>query len=194
MRPNPAKKVTPNMSTTANETSPANEKSGKRLILAVVAIALLAASASWWFRYSATHRSAQFWGPQAGTLIRDAKHVTLRSDAPSTDAEGGAEADVPRDITGAKGLTHLRNALLEDANYLWDSAAKADTNWSNSLVFAAADGAEPRAVVLFSPDFKWVSNGSATDPTKAVIATTADFAAGLKRFFADEATAAKAEE
>jgi hypothetical protein len=173
---------------------PANEKSGKRLILAVIAIALLSGAASWWFRYQATRHSAQFWGPQASTLIRDAKHVTLRSDAPSTDAEGGAEADVPRDMSNAKGLTHLRANLLEDINYQWDSAAVADTNWANSLVFAAAEGAEPRAVVLFSPDFKWVSNGTAPDPTKAVVATTSEFADGLKKFFTAEAPEAKPEQ
>jgi hypothetical protein len=177
------------MSTTYNETLPANEKSGKRLILGVVAACLVAAIASWWFRYSATHRAAQFWGSQAVALIRDAPHVTLRSDTPSTDAAGGAEADVPRDISGAKGLTHLRNALLEDASYDWTAAGQADTDWSSSLVFAAADGAEPRAVVMFSPDFKWISNGTASDPSKQVVSTTAEFAAGLKEFFADEVEA-----
>ena len=173
---------------------PANEKSGKRLILAVIAIALLSAAASWWFRYAATHRTAQFWGPQAGTLIRDAPHVTLRSDTPSADGAGGDEADVPRNISTAKGLTHLRNALLEDSSYQWDSAVLSDIGWANSLVFAAAEGAEPRAVVMFSPDFKWVSNGTAADPDKAVVATTSEFATGLKEFFASEAAEAKPEQ
>src|SRR3989304_2712639 len=70
---------------------------------------------SWWFRYSATHRAAQFWGPQAAELIRDAPHVTLRSAAAAADGQDAADAAVPRDVSHAKGLTHLRNALLEDA-------------------------------------------------------------------------------
>jgi hypothetical protein len=187
MQPNSNQKVAL-MSTTSNESMPANEKSGKRLILGVVAACLVAAIASWWFRYAATHRAAQFWGSQAVALIRDAPHVTLRSDVTSTDAAGGAEADVPRDISSAKGLTHLRNALLEDASYDW-TAGDPDTDWSSSLVFAAADGAEPRAVVMFSPDFKWVSNGTAADPSKQIVSTTAEFADGLKKFFADDVKA-----
>ncbi len=181
------------MSTSSNQ-SPTNEKSGKRLILGVLAIGLAAAAASWWFRYSSTRRAAQFWGPQAAELLRDAPHVTLRSDAPSADGAGGDEADVPRDISSAKGLTHLRNALLEDARYNWTASGSPDTNWSNSLVFAAGEGAEPRAVVMFSPDFKWVSNGSAAEPAKHVVATAGDFADGLKKFFADEAADAQPEQ
>lgn len=182
------------MSTPANESIPANEKSGKRLILGVLALGLLAATASWWFRYSATHQAAKFWGPPAALLIRDAAHVTLRSDMPSADGAGADEADVPRDISNAKGLSHLRNKLIEDASYDWTAAGKPDTSWSSSLVFAAAEGAEPRAVVLFSPDYKWLSNGSAADPMKSVVATTDEFAAGLKKFFADEAADAPAEQ
>jgi hypothetical protein len=182
------------MSTPANDSMPTNEKSGKRLILGVLAFGLVAAAASWWFRYSATHHAAQFWGPQSVELIRDAKHVTLRSDIPSADGAGGDEADVPRDISNAKGLTHLRSALLEDANYDWNAAGPPDTNWSNSPAFAAAEGSEPRAVVLFSPDYKWISSGTAPDPTKSVVATTGDFAAGLKKFFAEAAADAPAEQ
>ncbi len=79
-------------------------------------------------------------------------------------------------------------------DYDWTAAGSPDTNWSNSLAFAAADGAEPRAVVLFSPDYKWISSGTAPDPTKSVVATTAEFAAGLKKFFADEAGSAPPEQ
>ena len=93
-------------------TTPTNGKSGKMLILGVVAIGLAAAAVSWWFRYSATHRAAEFWGPEAATLIRDAAHVTLRSNKPSVDEQGGDEPDVPRDISSAKGLTHLRNCAV----------------------------------------------------------------------------------
>jgi hypothetical protein len=182
------------MSMPVHEPMRENEKSGKRLILGVVAACLVAAAASWWFRYSATHRAAEFWGPQAVALIRDAPHVTLRSDAPSADGEGTAEADVPRDISQAKGLTHLRNALLEDASYDWTATAPAGTDNANSLVFATVEGGEPRAVVLFSPDFRWVSSGTGADPAKYFVATTEEFAAGLKKFFATSAADATPEQ
>jgi hypothetical protein len=175
-------------------TTPTTEKSGKPLIIGVLVLGLAAAAAAWWFRYSTTHKAVEFWGSQAAVLIRDAPRVTLRSDAASTDAEGTAEPDVARDISQAKGLLHLRNAFLEDRNYDWTAKGPADTNWGKSLVFERSEGAEPRVVVLFSPDFKWVGNGSAADPAKAAVATSASFAAGLEKFFADEATVAPAEE
>jgi hypothetical protein len=78
---------------------------------------------------------------------------------------------------------------LEDSSYHWDSAIKSDIDWANSLVFAAADGGEPRAVVIFSKDFRWISNGSAPDPGQHAIATTGEFAAGLNEFFKTEVTA-----
>jgi hypothetical protein len=189
MPPNPAQKVPKTMSMPTNESSPTNEKSGKRLILGVIAACVVAAAISWWFRYQATRRVVQFWGAETAVLIRDAKHVTLRSDAPSADGAGGAEADVPRDISSAKGMTHLRTNLLEDSSYQWDSAVASDIDWANSLVFAAAEGGEPRAVVIFSKDFRWISNGSAPDPGQHVVATTGEFAAGLKEFFASEIAA-----
>lgn len=168
------------MSTSSNQLPP-NEKSGKRLILGVLAIGLAAAAASWWFRYSATHRAAQFWGPQAAELLRDAPHVTLRTDA---------STDVPGDISNAKGLTHLRAALLEDASYDWSAAGPADTNWSNSLVFETSEGAEPRVVVMFSPDFNWTANGSAAKHA----VSTSPIAKGLQEFFAEQAQDAQPEQ
>lgn len=177
------------MSMPANKSNSASDKSGKRLILGVLAACVVAAAISWWFRYQATRRVVQFWGAETAVLIRDAKHITLRSDTPSADGAGGDEADVPRDISGVKGMTHLRTNLLEDSSYRWDSAIKSDIDWANSLVFAAAEGGEPRAVVIFSKDFDWVSNGSTADPGKHVVATTGEFAAGLKEFFETEIVA-----
>jgi hypothetical protein len=173
------------MSTSSNQL-PANEKSGKLLILGVLVIGLAGAAASWWFRYSATHRAAQFWGPQAATLIRDAPHVTLRSDTPSKDSQGKNAADVPRDVSSAKGFTHLRDALLLDASYDWTAAGPPDTDWSNSLVFAATEGAEPRAVIMFSPDFNWAANGAAGDPAQHAVSTS-PITKGLREFFAEQA-------
>jgi hypothetical protein len=174
------------MSTTASGNS------GKVLILGVIAVAMVAAMASWSFRYEATHRVLEFWGPQAATLIRDAAHITLRSDAPSADGAGTEAADVPRDISRAKGITHLRNALLEDHSYDWTAKAPADIAWGNSLVFNMAENAEPRAVVLFSPDFQWAASGTSEDAGKKAV-STAPIAKGLQKFFADQSAATASE-
>jgi hypothetical protein len=167
------------MSMPAEQSAPANSKSGKLLILAVFAVGLAAAAASWWFRYAATHRAAEFWGPTAVRLIRDAPRVTLRTDSTQ---------DEPLDISDHKGITHLRNALLEDRSYDWTAVGLPDTDWANSLVFERSEGAEPRVVVLFSPDFQWAANGSAGDPADHAISTQ-PIADGLAKFFASESDA-----
>jgi hypothetical protein len=82
--------------------------SGKLVIVAILAAAFTAAATSWYFRYHATHRAARFWGPEAAVLIRDAPQVTLYRKV-----ESGT------DVSHAPGLSHLRNALLEDSNFIW---------------------------------------------------------------------------
>jgi hypothetical protein len=100
--------------------------SGKLVILGIVGVALTAAGTSWWFRYSATRRTAEFYGLDV-RLIRDAPIVELMRFEPSSKdgfemEEAGRHLDVPtnrRDISTAAGLTHLRAALLEDRSYIW---------------------------------------------------------------------------
>src|SRR5688572_29599931 len=81
--------------------------SGKLVIVAILAFALAAAGASWWFRYNATHRAAKFWGPDDARRIRDAPFVELYYINDDPDA-----LSTIREISKAPGLTHLRHALL----------------------------------------------------------------------------------
>jgi hypothetical protein len=96
--------------------------SGKLIIIGILSLALLAAGASWWFRYSATHRAAQFWGPEGARLIRDAPTVYLTKLAAFEQPRGlVGPTGVAYDISKAHGLLHLRNALLEDRSFDWAS-------------------------------------------------------------------------
>src|SRR4051812_15803668 len=86
--------------------------SGKLLIVGILTVAIAAAAASWWFRYSATHRAAQFWGPETARLIRDASVVEIwRPSNPiiSTSAAPLVESSDLHDVSSARGLVHLRN-------------------------------------------------------------------------------------
>lgn len=135
------------------------QKSGTLLILAMLAIGLVAAGASWWFRYSATHRAAEFWGPAAARLIRDAPRVELMRLEPSKAT--GANGDVPRqanerlsivarrDISSAGGLTHLRHALLEDRSFAGSTAQHKSPEWRWKLQFEDPD-ANDSVAILFS--------------------------------------------
>jgi hypothetical protein len=146
--------------------------------------ATAAAGVSWWFRYSATHQTARFWGPDAARLIRDAPRVILRTYDPAVVAEGESADSLPRNISAARGLVHMRNALLEDSSYDWSVTGGVDSNCQSSLTFEVTAGAEPRVVILFSPDFNWAANGSADAKPRPTVSCR-PIAEGLKTFFAD---------
>lgn len=110
------------------------EKSGKWLILAILAIALASGAFSWWFRWAATHRAAEFWGPQATTTIRDSQTIEAYRLADTGEGigtpltVGGREYPVEKriDVSKGHGLVHLKQALLEDRSYDWETSFDVD--------------------------------------------------------------------
>jgi hypothetical protein len=138
--------------------------SGKLVIIGIMALALTAAGTSWWFRYAATHKAADHWGPTALRLIRGAplvKFYRLDRSSESAPALSDAGSFLNRqhsvDISKMPGLTHLRNALLEDRSYHWPArkTTPATRAWQWGLSFM--DEASGEFVVLvFSADWKVV--------------------------------------
>ncbi len=108
------------MAATDRNESSNSSISGKLVIISILLVALLGAGISWYFRYSATHRAARFWNTGSAVLIRDAPQVTLHR-MPATD-----EAKSSIDISQGRGLMHLRNALLEDHNFVWPELDQAE--------------------------------------------------------------------
>ena len=130
--------------------------SGKLLILGIVALAVLLAGAGWWFRYNATHRAASFWGPDAVRLIRDAPIVKFVERSEGVNPDHYAATQVIRhDISRARGLTHLRNALLEDRSFDWSPPGNAlPHEWRHwGLLFRESESTRP-LVIWFSGDFR----------------------------------------
>jgi hypothetical protein len=145
--------------------------SGKLVIFSIVAVALVAAVASLWFRYNATHRAAEFWGPETATLIRDATIVKLYhvNDDPSL-------VSLVRDISKARGLTHLRIALLEDRNFIWPAQyTVTPPRWRWALAFSNP-GQEEQFVLELTDDFKQLV--CSTD--KNTVLNSEPIAAGLR--------------
>ena len=107
----------------------ASEISGKVVIIGVLVVAIAGAAASWIFRYNATHEAAAFWGADPARIIRDAPAIELLKLAPGTTSDspvkekeiellGERYAIAARiDVSSAHGMTHLRNALLEDRSF-----------------------------------------------------------------------------
>lgn len=138
--------------------------SGKLVIGGIVALALVAAGTSWWFRYAATHRAAEFFGPAGARLIRDAPVVEFFASEPAAplDATSFAEQMMHglggRDISKMPGITHLRNALLEDRSYAWPArATSATADWRWGLRFRRSPNGEAVSI-LFTSDWKTMTN------------------------------------
>lgn len=141
-----------------------NNASGKLVIVGILVVAFAAAGMSWWFRYSATHRAAEYWGPKAARLIRDAPAVQFWPHEPPADLETVRMALIStgnivdpaavRDITNARGLIHLRNALLDDRSYRWPAVDPPEgANWKWVVSFRN-DPANEGAMVILSDDCK----------------------------------------
>jgi hypothetical protein len=131
--------------------------SGKLIIISIVAVALVAAGGSWWFRYSATHRAAQYWGPEGARLIRDAPTVYLIKRPYREEPRGlVGPVGVEFDISNARGLLHLRNALLEDRSFDWTSLGPAKRTPGNFLgqweLKFIDDGTPEQFNILFTAD------------------------------------------
>lgn len=142
------------------------EISGKWIIIGVLAVALIGAGTSWWFRYYTTHRTAQFWGPTMARLIRDAATVET--------------LEPRRDISAAKGLVHLRNALLEDRSFNWPAKRITDDlQWQHGLRFGNNSESQI-ARIMFSSDFRWVRI-----PDNETMLSCEPIAAGLRQMFAE---------
>jgi hypothetical protein len=139
--------------------------SGKLVIVSIMTVALAAAGASWWFRYTATHRAAKFWGPGVARLIRDAPKVKLlRLGSPNTiGLHSSAIAQYVEtadylDVSKGRGLVHLRNALLEDRSYDWPAQPKKQHSfWSWALRFGD-DATDESATILIGADCDNVTN------------------------------------
>ncbi len=143
--------------------------SGKWVIFGILALALAAAGGSWWFRYNATHRAVEFWGPQGAPLIRDAPTVLLRrlnDDINPTSTprlrdksalfDSMASSPPPIDISAAHGLVHFRNALLEDRSYHWPQAAVGpDDHWRWAMTFQSKD--DRKLTLIFSSELHTVT-------------------------------------
>jgi hypothetical protein len=155
-------------------------------------LALTAASSSWLFRYNATRRAAKFWGPEVAQIIRDAPTVNLiRLEATHETKRlplhfqlwSGKQVKATQyyNVSGGPGLTHLRNALLEDRNYIWP-AQRADQTLDWRWMLGFDDESRSRgAFVLFTEDCTHTALVDSDDE----VASCQPIADGLSTMFAE---------
>ncbi|MDX1946705.1 MAG: hypothetical protein SFU86_14990 [Pirellulaceae bacterium] len=86
---------------------------GKLAVVSILALALVMATVAWWWNYERGRRCLDLFGSQAAVLIRRAPRVEILGVA--------GEAT---DVSQAQGLLNARTALLDDASYEWNVAAR----------------------------------------------------------------------
>ena len=82
---------------------------GQTLVLAILGLAILAATFAWGWNYNRGRQSLEFYGSEGATLIRTAPQVEFLRPEP----------DGNLDISKAPGLINARASLLSDASYKW---------------------------------------------------------------------------
>jgi hypothetical protein len=155
--------------------------SGKLVIVSILFVAIVAAGVSWGFRFYATHRAAGFWGPQAARLIRNSTTVKLSRIDRSPD--GTVNPNTTRDVSNAHGITHLRNALLEDKSFDWladNAAPNVEAAWRLQFV---GDSPNEIAEVFFTADLNYTFHPVAGHQIRGV--SCAPISAGLLELFTE---------
>ncbi len=161
------------------------QNSGKKLVLILVAGALLLGSSSWWYRYVAAHRASQFWGSEASRLIAESEELEgMKFEPIATESlsllDGGTVGEFA-DLSKARGQAHLRHALLSDRNYLWEEPIDPDAiEWG--WCFRFHEG-ERDVHVVVSNDLKAI--GKYQPKTKSVSGYVCEpMTASLEQYFA----------
>jgi hypothetical protein len=131
-----------------------SSRASKLLIVAMLLICLVLAVFSWWFRFTATNHAARFWGPDAVRLVRDAPRVEACRWTPDGDVKILGRPAVVRDVSHARGMVHLRNALLEDRSFDWETSVDPQTAESGYALRFRDDQTNKELWVFFSPDFR----------------------------------------
>ena len=115
--------------------------SGKKLVLLIAFVALLAGVGAWVYQYDATRKSTEFWGTILASLIARPAQVEIRPFEPpisNTESLWKLESlGEPKDLSRVRGMVHLRHELVKDRNYLWDQPVDPEAvNWCWRLEFA----------------------------------------------------------
>ncbi|MEO8495349.1 MAG: hypothetical protein ABI614_09780 [Planctomycetota bacterium] len=120
---------------------------GKLVIAFIFGLSAVMGGYAWWHHYTQGRQCVVLWGAETGEAIRYAPQVeVMRLDvAGAPDAETIQIQDQPlkivarKDITNTPGLVHARQALIEDASFLWKADLAGPSNWQYLLRFTDGD-------------------------------------------------------
>jgi len=160
---------------------------GQRLILGMLAIAVVAAGGAWWYQYQQGQRVLALWGADNAFRIRlapDCDLLKLRP-AETPGAEQISIAGQHRAITSihpighAQGFVHARQALIVDASYDWEAETQVPADWQYALRFRDGQGA---TILAFDLEQALVVDIDHPDRRAKI----PSMSSGLRRFFAEQ--------
>jgi hypothetical protein len=159
----------------------------------MLALGLAAATFSWWHQYRQGQRVLRLWGAAASERIRMATDCELFWLGPDNgfppDAlrinERSWAILTKRPLQGRPGFLHARQALIQDASYRWNTTPDpALGRWTHAIAF---NDPPHRTCIAFD-----LGRGIAIDIESGRAADIRPIAAGLRRFFDEQVTAASA--
>ena len=126
---------------------------GKVVILGLLLFAVAASVVSWVYYARLQARPIALWGSRAAELMLRAPTVRcfrLRPAAENSDqSAGGAAREITiagerysctdeRDISQARGVSHIRQGLIHDRSFAWDEpASSGEKHWAFAIEFDA---------------------------------------------------------
>ena len=160
------------------------QRSGNRLVLALGLVALVSGGLSWWYHYAASHRATEFWGSDLASLIARPSQVEVARvetlDEPALSELFAGDRSV--NLTHARGMVHLRHALMSDRNFFWDQPVAAEEiSWQWCLRFTSGS---TQGLVLLSSDLAFVAKFLPARPHIEAVSCQ-PMAASLQYYFQD---------
>ena len=137
------------------------KQSGTKLVVGLTCLALAAGALSWWYHFGARHRATEFWGGVAAPLIaRPSQVEVLELFESASDPRGDWSLRLDlgrpygaagiRELSQARGMVHLRHALMSDLNYQWNEVPQPQSiDWRWCLRFHDSQG---EALVVLAED------------------------------------------
>jgi len=118
---------------------------GKYVIAVMLLIGVVAAGISLWHHSNVSRLALEYWGQnRAKQILRAPEVIAVRFPSGSSTDQQTEE----RDASNSRGLVNIRQALVQDAAYDWQSVQPAgDEVWQYALRF---EGDDPTVIVLLS--------------------------------------------
>lgn len=132
------------------------QHSGKKLVLGLLAVAMIAGAVSWFYQFESSYEATTFWGSQVAPLIARPSQVEIRQFVPTvTDSEQLWQPDAlgePMDLSKVRGMVHLRRVLMLDSSFNWDKEIEASQiPWKWRLELADANNT---ALIVLADEFQ----------------------------------------